>query len=157
MKRAAFYLAPPLICLAVFWRVPFIWFRTDDFAWLWLPQSVHGLRSLIHALFHPEAQGTVRVLSDRVFFLVLSSVFGDWAAPYRICALATWFAALTLANAIGVRLTGSRLAGCAAAILWTSSYVVVTPLAWASAYNQLLCAFFLLAALYARTRFLDSE
>jgi len=73
-----------------------------------------------------------------------------------VCSLATWFGALTLANAIGFRLTGSRLAGMAAAILWTTSYVIVVPLAWAAAYNQLLCAFFVLAALYARTRWLDS-
>ncbi len=156
MKRAACYLIPPLVCLAVFWRVPFIWFRTDDFGWLILPEHVHGLPSLLRALFHPEAQGTVRVLSERIFFLVLSSVFGVWAAPFRFCALATWFAVLTLANAIGVRLTGSRLAGLAAAVLWTTSYVLVTPLAWASAYNQILCAFFLLAALYARMRWLET-
>ena len=156
MKRAACYLIPPLVCLAVFWRVPFIWFRTDDFGWLILPEHVHGLPSLLRALFHPEAQGTVRVLSERIFFLVLSSVFGVWAAPFRFCALATWFAVLTLANAIGVSLTGSRLAGLAAAVLWTTSYVLVTPLAWASAYNQILCAFFLLAALYARMRWLET-
>lgn len=156
MKRAACYLAPPLICLAVFWRVPFLWFRTDDFAWLTLHQRVHDLASLGRALFHPEAQGTVRVLSDRLYFLILSSLFGDWAAPFRLCSLATWFGALTLASAIGFRLTGSRLAGMAAAILWTTSYVLVVPLAWAAAYNQLLCAFLLLAALYARTRWLDT-
>ena len=156
MKRGACYLAPPLICMAVFWRVPFLWFRTDDFAWLALHQSVHDLPSLGRALFHPEAQGTVRVLSDRLFFLILSSLFGDWAAPFRLCALITWFAALTLANAIGFRLTGSRAGGMAAAILWTTSYVLLVPLAWTAAYNQLLCAFFVLAALYARTRWLDA-
>ena len=105
MKRAACYLLPPLICLAVFWRVPFIWFLTDDFGWFILPQHVHGLPSLLGVLFHPEAQDTVRVLSERVL------------APFRVCTLATWFAVLTLANAIGVRLTGSRLAGVAAAVL----------------------------------------
>ena len=68
MKRAAYYLCAPLVCLALFWRVLFTWFRTDDFGLLGLASTVHDLNSLGYALFHPVAQGTVRVLSDRLFY-----------------------------------------------------------------------------------------
>jgi hypothetical protein len=154
--RAEYILIPALVCLAVFWRAPFVWFRTDDFAWLGLRLEVHGPASLLRALFVPEAQGTVRVLSERLFFLVFSSIFGMHAAPFRWFALGTWFLALALAGAVGARITGSRAAGIAAAVLWTTSFGVAVPLMWSSAYNQILCAFLLLAALYARVRFLES-
>lgn len=157
MKKSAWlYAIPPVVCLAVFWRMPFIWFRTDDFAWLGLPLQVHDLSSLLGALFHPEAQGTVRVLGDRVPFLALASIFGTWAAPFRALTLLTWFGALILSAAIGTRISGSRIAGVAGAALWTAGYAVVIPLVWASGYDQILCAFLLLAALYGRMRWLDS-
>lgn len=156
MKRGEYFLIPGLVCLAVFWRAPFVWFRTDDFAWLGLRLEVHGLRSLAAALFRPEAEGTVRVLSERLFFLVFSTVFGLHAAPFRWFGLATWFVALGLAAAMGARIAGSRAAGIAAAVVWTTSFGVAVPLMWSSAYNQILCALLLLAALYARARFLES-
>lgn len=133
-----------------------MWFRTDDFAWLGLRLEVHGPVSLARALFLPEAQGTVRVLSERLFFLVFSTVFGIHAAPFRWFALVTWFGALGLAGAVGARVTGSKAAGIAAAIAWTTSVGVAAPLMWASAYNQVLCSFLLLAALYARARWLET-
>lgn len=162
MKRAECLLIPPAVCLAVFWRAPSVWFRTDDFAWLGLRLEVHGPASLARALFLPEAQGTVRVLSERVFFLVFSSIFGIHAAPFRWFALVTWFAALALAGAVGARVTRdaldrSRGAGIAAAVAWTTSIGVAIPLMWSSAYNQILCSFLLLAALYARARRLELE
>jgi hypothetical protein len=65
--RAVYFLTPMLVCLAAHWRAPFIWFRLDDFGWLGLPQEIQNLGA-IHTLFYPKAQGTVRVLSERVFF-----------------------------------------------------------------------------------------
>jgi len=151
-----YFLIPGFVCLAVFWRAPFVWFRTDDFAWLGLPLEVHGFRSLMRVLFLPEAQGTVRVLSERVFFLVFSWIFGVHAAPFRWFGLVTWIGALGLAAALGSRIAGSRVAGIVAAIAWTTSFAVAVPMMWSAAYNQVLCAFLLLAALYARARWLES-
>jgi hypothetical protein len=142
--------------MALFWRVLFTWFRTDDFGLLVLASTVHDLPSLGYALFHPVAQGTVRVLSDRLFYLVLYSFFGVKAGPFHIVILLTWFAALGLAAEIGTRITGSRAAGLLAAVLWTASKVMVTPLAWAAVYEVVLCAFFALAALYSRARWLET-
>jgi hypothetical protein len=153
--RAGYFLTPMFVCVAVHWRAPFIWFRLDDFAWLSLPQEMRDL-GLIHTLFTPKAQGTVRVLSERVLFLVLTKSFGFNALPFRFVALGTWFASLVLIQLIGARLTNSRAAGLIAAVLWTISATLVSPLAWASSYNEVLCAFFLLSAFYARLRWIES-
>lgn len=158
MKRAAYYLTPPLVCLAVFWRVPFIWFRIDDFAWLSMPVKIYQFHdlSLSEALFQPAAQGTIRILSERVPFLLLGQLFGITSWPFRLLTLATWFVALTLMQAIGARLTGSRNAALAATLLWSISVILVTPLAWASAYNQVLFAAVFLGAFYARLLWIES-
>jgi hypothetical protein len=155
-RQAGYFLIAPAVCVALFWRAPFIWFRNDDFAWLGIPLEVHNIRDLFHVLFVPRAQGTIRVLSERLFFLVFASVFGIHALPFRICALATWFANLTLAALIGTRLMRSRAAGVLAAVLWTANGAIVLPLVWASTYNEVLCALCILLAFYARLRFLES-
>ena len=153
--RAVYFFTPMLLCVMAHWRAPFIWFRLDDFGWLGLPQEMQNL-GVIHTLFSPKAQGTVRVLSERVLFLVLSGLFGLHALPFRVVALGTWFADLVLIQLIGARITGSRAAGLFAAVLWTISATLVSPLAWASSYNEVLCAFFLLTAFYARLRWIES-
>jgi len=157
MKRAAALLLPPLVCLIVFWDVLFTWFLNDDFAWLGLRLELRGVGDLPRLLFEPQAQGTVRFLSERLFFLIGTFLFGVHAVPFRLVGLGTWFLALTLGSMIGTRLTGSRVAGCAAAIFWTTSYALVMPLAWSSAYNQLLCSLLVLCAFYARLRWLESQ
>jgi hypothetical protein len=154
--RALYFAAAPLTCLILFWRVPHIWFLNDDFAWLGVPLEVNRASDLIPVLFAPKAQGTIRFLSERLFFLTFSSLFGLHVLPYRIWVLATWFADLTLAALIGTRLTGSRAAGVIAAVLWTANSIVVTPLSWTSSYNEVLVAFCILMAFYARLRWLES-
>ncbi|HUA87420.1 MAG TPA: hypothetical protein VMB85_26375, partial [Bryobacteraceae bacterium] len=88
--RAAYFAIAPCVCLALFWRVLITWFLGDDFAWLGKPLEVQSWGDLPHALFAPEAQGTVRVLSERAFFLVFTPLFGLHALPYRLIVLATW-------------------------------------------------------------------
>jgi len=141
----------PLIGLLLYWRVPRLWFQNDDFAWLSLERVVRE-NGLAHALFTPFAQGTVRVLGDRLFFLAFSGWFGLHALPYRLFELATWVVALTLVLLIGERLIGSRAAALAAAVLWAANANAVEAVAWASAYDQLLCAVCVLAAFYSRLR-----
>jgi hypothetical protein len=152
----AYYLLPPLLCLIVFRQAPLIWFRNDDFAWLSLHMQVRDLSSLMEVLFRPQAQGTVRVLSERLYFLILTSIFGLHAWPFRLIGLGTWFVNLALIQSIGARLTGSRTAGLLAAMFWTVSFVLVTPLVWASSYNEILLGFFVLSAFYSRMRWLES-
>src|ERR1035437_9942132 len=96
LRRAASLAAAPILGSLLYWRVPSTWFQDDDFAWLSLGRDVqeHGL---MHALFTPFAQGTVRLL-DRIHFLALSGWFGPQLLPYRICGLATWVIALVLVS-----------------------------------------------------------
>src|ERR1700684_1542626 len=138
LRRATWYAAAPLAGLLLYWRTPFLWFVNDDFAWLGLPAEAraHGLSS---ALFTPFAQGTVRLLSERIFFFAFSNLCGLHALPYHLWVLATWILAVALVQPISEVLTQSRAAGLLAALIWAANANAVPPLAWASAYNQILC------------------
>lgn len=187
-KTAGYYLCAPAICLALFWRVLFTWFRRDDFGFLVNASAVHDFASLARMLFGPTAEGTVRVLADRLNYLTFYWLFGVAAAPFHVWGLLIWFASLTLAAKIGARIasrtgpsaattmemdsaTGRRgqaplcglfdrrsaVGGLAAAILWTTSAVMVTPLAWVAVNDMLLLSLLAQAALYARIRWLDTR
>lgn len=155
-QRALYWAVPPLLCLLVHWHGFESWFRADDFAWLGLGLHRHGLHEYLVALFAPMAQGTIRPLGDRLFFMAGFRLFGLDALPFRAVIFATQFANLALVAWIGARLTGRRAAGFLAAVLWTVSDTMVDPLAWASAYNQVLCGFFILLAFYFLLRYVDT-
>jgi len=152
----AYWLAAPLLCFALYHGALRAWFQADDFAWLALRLDVHDWRSLIHALFDPMAQGSVRPLSERAFFLVLPWLFGTSRLPFHLCVFLTQCANLTLLTAITRRLTGSPAAGFWAAVLWIFNSGFVVPMIWLSAYNQVLCAFFVLAAFWFLLRYVDT-
>jgi hypothetical protein len=97
-------------------------------------------------MFEPMAQGTIRPWSERGFFLLLFKLYGLDALPYHALVMGTQFANVLLVAWIARKLGGSRLAACATPVLWVANAAMVVPLAWASDYNQILCAFFLLAA-----------
>ena len=131
------------------------WFFMDDFAWLGLPLELNKPSDLLDILFEPRAQGTVRTLSERLFFLVFTSVFGMKAGPFHYWVFLTQCGSLVLANAIVRRLSGSALAGVAAATVWAVSHALAVSLSWLSAYNEILCGFCMLAAFYCLIRFVE--
>ena len=110
--RLAFWLVPPLLCLALYWSALKTWFQGDDFAWLALSLQVHDWRSFLSAMFAPMAQGTIRPLSERGFFLLFYQLFGLEAVPYRIWVFLTEFGCLALVASITRRITGSRRPVC---------------------------------------------
>ncbi len=152
----------------LYWVIPFFfllwidryglrcWFMQDDFAWLALLRKVHQSRTLTNALFAPEAQGTIRPWSERGFFLLFETLFGFDSLPYRIWVFLTMAANVVLVAWITRRITGSRVAGFLAPILWVANASVSTVLAWSSAYNEALCALFLLGALALFIRFAET-
>ncbi|PYT30705.1 MAG: hypothetical protein DMG58_13745 [Acidobacteria bacterium] len=154
LTEAVYWLAPPLLCLAIYWRGLLAWFQADDFAWLGLRLQVHDWHTLMHALFAPMAQGSIRPWSERGFFMVFESLFGVNALPFRIWVFLTQFGNLALVAAIARRLTGSRMAGFWAAILWMVHSSLVLPMVWTSVYNQVLCGFFLLSAFWFLLRYI---
>ena len=127
--------------------------QQDDFAWLGLRERIRSLPDLLRALFEPLAQGTVRPVSERLFFIVYSGLFGTWAFPYRLTAFLVQTLNLLLLNAVGRRLTGSAAAGCCAALLWTANSALAVPMSWSSAFNQILCACCIFGAFYFLLRF----
>ena len=150
-----FFILPPLFCIWLYWYGLKCWFQQDDFAWLSLHTQVWDWRSFWTQMFSPMAQGTIRPWSERGFFLLFYQLFAANALPYRILVFATQVANLLLFSWIALRLTGSRLAALAAPLLWTANSVLSTAMSWTSDYNEIQCAFFLLAAftLYLQGRY----
>ncbi len=147
------YAVPMLFCLAVHWLAIRTWFSGDDFAWLGLPLELHGrLSDWLNVLFEPRAQGTVRTLSERLYFLTFHSLFGLNAVPFRIWAFLTQFVNIALLIGITRRLTGSRWAAFLAPMLWCANASLAVALDWSSAYNEICCSFFLLASFYCLLR-----
>ena len=128
-----------------------MWFQDDDFTWITMSRVFHE-HGLWHVLFTPFAQGTVRILGDRLYFLTLSELFGSQLWPYRLTGLATFLIGLTLVLLVGEKLTGSRAAGVMAALVWAASANSTPSVVWIASYYQLLCAACLLGALYSRLR-----
>ncbi|MDQ2949368.1 MAG: glycosyltransferase family 39 protein [Acidobacteriota bacterium] len=154
--RAAYYCVPMLFCLAVHWIALKTWFYSDDFAWLGLRLEVQSPHDLWEALFSPRAQGTIRTISERLYFLSFSSLFGMNALPPRLWTFLTQFANIALLMAITRRITGSALAGFIAPILWSATAALAFPMHWSSAYNEICCAFFMLLAFYLFLRYIET-
>ncbi|HTX36236.1 MAG TPA: hypothetical protein VME43_14500 [Bryobacteraceae bacterium] len=156
LRRWAWWVGPCVVCLLAHSHALGTWFRADDFAWLNLAARVQNFHDLPAALFTPRAEGTIRPLGDRGFFLALYTLFGLNALPFHVVALATQFANLALAAWIGARLTGSRAAGWWAAVFWGVNSVLVEPLGWVCVYDQVLWGFFVLVAFQFRLRYLET-
>jgi hypothetical protein len=155
-RSAAWWAAPSLLCLVLYWPGLTAWFRGDDFAWLGAGIYNQNFHDLLVSIFGPKAQGTIRPLSERLFFMLGFQLFGLDALPFRIVVFATHFANLALASWIGARLTGSRAAGVAACVLWLANSSNILPLSWTCVYNQVLCGFFLLLTFHFLLRYVET-
>ena len=149
----AYWLAPPIFCLLIYWPGLLAWFQQDDFAWLGLRRKLSQGKDLWRLLFEPMGPGHIRPLSDRGFFLLFSTLFGFNPLPYRMLAFLTQFANLALLSSITHRLTGSRTASLLAPLLWVANDALGVPLSWSSAYNQVLCSFFVLLSFFFLLRY----
>ena len=155
-KTFAFWASPPLLALALHWPGLTAWFQKDDFAWLGLRALIHNWHDFWWALFAPLAQGTIRTLSERIFYISFNALFGLNALPYRCLAFATFAASLVLLASVGAKLTGSRAAGFWSAILWTVNSATAVALTWTAIYYQLLCAFNFLLSFWLLLRYIET-
>src|SRR5580693_1335441 len=89
LAAAAWWLLPVAFLVWFYRDGLFTWFLADDFAWLSLLHLVQVRHDLLHELFAPMAQGTIRPWSERGFFILLQSLFGFDALPFRIVVFAT--------------------------------------------------------------------
>lgn len=155
-QRWLTWILPAAICIGVFWPGLWAWFQRDDFAWLGLPLEIYDSETFWRAMFEPKAQGTIRPWSERGFFLLYSWLFGLEALPFRLTVFATQVLALYLLSRVAWRLSGSALAAFLAPSLWGVNASLGTPLAWTSAYNQVMCAAFLLGAFLLWLKFSET-
>jgi hypothetical protein len=154
--RIAYWTVPPLAALWFYWLAIKTWFVADDFAWLNHATEFQNLREFLRAVFVPMAQGTIRPWSDRLFFIIFYRLFALDALPFHIVVMLTQCANILLLLSIARRLTGSRLAGFAAALFWIFNTSQPMALAWTSAYNEPLCALFILGAFHFLLRYLET-
>ncbi|MCX6622649.1 MAG: hypothetical protein NTY38_16580 [Acidobacteria bacterium] len=152
----AIWVLPALFCLWLYGPGIHTWFQQDDFAWLGLPAEFHKPSDLWRLLFQPMAQGTIRPISERAFFLIFTSLFGIDALPFRIWVFLTQVGSLVLVSGIVLRLTRSRLAAALAPLLWLVNSGLMVPMSWTSSYNQVLCGFFLLSAFALFLKFVET-
>jgi hypothetical protein len=155
LKHWTALLFPVLMSLYLLRRSFRIWFLADDFAWLGLSLSVRDGESLLAALFSPMAQGTVRTLSERLFFLVFEQGFGLESLPMRIFSFLTFAVGQVLLVLLVRRLSGSMGAGVLAAVLWGLNFGVSVAMSWLSSYNQILVSTLVLGSVYGFIRWVD--
>ncbi|MCC6860980.1 MAG: hypothetical protein IT158_20600 [Bryobacterales bacterium] len=159
MKRLAALLSwvvPPVFLVALYWHGLHTWFQLDDFAWLDITRRIYDFPTFLREIFVPAEHGTFRPFSERGFFFVFRSLFGVDALPFHIWMFLTQMANLTLLNWNVRRLTGSAAAGLLAALFWTAHPLLVTAVAWTSAYMQVLCGFCLLLAFHFWLRHVET-
>ena len=149
-----YWVFPAVPFLWLYHRGLWCWFFGDDFSLLLL--AAFPDKEFWEAFFQPRAQGTFRPLSERLFFYFFYGWFGFDAFPYRLLVFATQIVNLWLLAAVANRLTRNRLAGLAAASLWGVHHGLASSMTWTSAYNQVLCAFFLLLSFLLFLRFAES-
>jgi Dolichyl-phosphate-mannose-protein mannosyltransferase len=149
-----YWSVPALLSLWLFQRGLWCWFHRDDFALLLLVQLPD--HQFWAQFWQPRAQGTFRPLSERLFFYYFYHWFGLNAFPYRLLAFATLIVNLWLVALVTRRLTGKHWAGFAAACLWGVHHSLATSMAWSSAYNQMMCTFFLLLSFWLFLQFIST-
>lgn len=143
--------------IGVYWPAIHFTYRLDDFVWLSFGRSLGGDRGLLWAFFSPQAQGTIRPLGDRLWFMLASSWFGLNPVPFHILALCVQIGNVLLVADTGRLLLQSRLAAAIAVVLWVANDILVVPMVWASAFDEVFYTFCFLAAFNAFLRWLDTE
>ena len=149
-----YWVFPAIPFLWVYHRGLWCWFFGDDFSLLLL--AAFPDKEFWEAFFQPRAQGTFRPLSERLFFYFFHGWFGFDSFPFRVLVFGTQIVNLWLLAAVTNRLTRNHLAGITAASLWGIHHGLSSSMTWTSAYNQVLCAFFLLLSFLLFLRFAES-
>ena len=156
IRTAAYWAIPPLLSLLLYWPGLTAWFQKDDFVWLNLHTMVDDGEGLLRTLFTPFSQGTIRTISERMYFLSFYYLFGMNALPFRCLGFLTHAANLAMLCIVCRKLTGSRAAGFWAAILYTVNSAIAVPLSWTAIYYEILCTFCFLLCLWLIMRYMET-
>lgn len=149
------WLLPLAAFLAVYQRGLWCWFHGDDFSLL--AYVMRPPEEFWPSLVETRAQGTFRPLSERIYFYLFYGWFGLDAYPYRLLVFVTQGLNILLMLMLGRRLFGGIWAASLAACVWTTHHSLGSSMTWSSAFNQVLCSFFFLAALCSFVRFADTR
>jgi hypothetical protein len=152
--NAIYWALPLVVLLAVFWRALPSWFQQDDFSWLRV--DVHSFADFWQLLTEPRAEGTIRPLSERFFFVALRRMFGLNALPFHVVVFLTQLLNLTIVNVLVRRFTGSALSAATASTVWAANIALLAPMMWTSAFNQILCSFFYLISFWLFLRHVET-
>ena len=125
------------------------WFQADDLGWLGLEQHVVTWHDWLVAMFAPMAQGTIRPLSERAFYLAGSSRFGLNALPFRVIVFALQAGSIVLLGLIARTLMKSAMASFWAPVLWMSNIALAALMTWTGSCSEVFCTLFLLSAFYS--------
>jgi hypothetical protein len=145
-----------LLGLVLYWPGLMAWFQKDDFVWLKLLTIARDGKGFQWALFAPMAQGTVRTLSERIFFMSFSAMFGVNPLPFHCWVFLTFALSLVVLGSLCSKLTGSRAAGFWAMILWTANSALGVVLSWTAIYYEILCGLFFLTGLWLLVRHVET-
>ncbi len=156
VRNALLWCLPLAVFTCLYWFAMRVWFQQDDFAWLGQGLYIQNWHDLMRAIFEPRAQGTIRPLSERIFFMALFDRFGLDHRPFHLWVALTQIANLLLLQSATLRITKSRLAAVAVPCVWLCGTGLATPLSWISSYNQVLCAFFFLLAFRLLLQFIET-
>ena len=140
-QKLAFWTAPALLGLVLYWPGLMSWFQKDDFAWLGLRDLVghgHDLRlgsvCAPRRRHHPHYQ-RARVLPIVHFSLWLRSIA---VSPVDLPLLCSHDRCVDLSDCETDRLAGSRILGSRS--LGTLNSVLAVPLSWSPIYYEILCS-----------------
>lgn len=132
------------------------WFQQDDFAWLQMRRTLQTPADWVWGMVTPLAQGTIRPISERLFFVWGTEFFFLDPRPMHLVAALTQTASLLLLFSLALRLAGNRLAACLSCLTWLVAAGMATPMSWLSTYNQILISCVFLAVLRAFIAYADS-
>jgi len=156
LLRLAYWLVPPVFCLAIYFWGLRAWYQQDDFVWLGQRFRIDTWHDFLLAVFGPSVHGTFRPLSERLFLLAAGTLFGTNAFPARLLVFLTELANLVLVSSLARRMSNSRVAGFLAPILWTANGALAFPMAWSSAYMHILSGTCILLALHCLLRYIET-
>ena len=147
----------PIVFLVLFYRDALrTWFQQDDFAWLLLRQSLNTPADWFWGLITPFAQGTVRPISERLFFIWGREFFFLDPRPMHLVVALTQTANLLLLFSLAMRLLRNPWVASLACFTWLTGIGLATPMSWLSTYNQVLISLVFLGGLRAFIAAADS-
>jgi hypothetical protein len=133
------------------------WFQHDDFGWLNLAHQIQQPGEWKEALLAPRAQGTIRIVGERLYFLAADRLFGLNAMFFHLISFLLLCGDFTLLWAVAGRMRLDRAFQIWALAFWATSGSLAPVLGWISLTPVVMSAGCFLAAFYLLQRFQETR